>query len=42
MHCEAVQLNVHAPSAVAFVRLILPTASPPKSPLYLSTARLLI
>ena len=41
-HGESVQLNVHAPVAITFAQLILPTASPPKSPLYLRTARLLI
>jgi hypothetical protein len=42
MHGESVELNVRGPTAVTFARLILPTASPPKSPLYLRTARLLI
>jgi hypothetical protein len=39
---ESVSLNGHVPAAVTFTRHNLPTASPPKSPLYLRTARLLI
>jgi hypothetical protein len=39
---ESAQLNVYAPTAVTFARRNLPTASPPKSPLYLRTSRLLI
>jgi len=38
----SVSLTIHSPTSVTFGRLILPTASAPKSPLYLSTARLLI
>jgi hypothetical protein len=39
---EPVDLSVHVPTAVPFARLMVPTANPPKSPLYLRTARLLI
>jgi hypothetical protein len=41
-HGASIHLNVHAPAAVAIARHILPAASPPRSPLYLRTSRLLI
>jgi len=39
---DSVGLTLDAHPAITFARLILPTASPPKSPLYLRTSRLLI
>jgi hypothetical protein len=41
-HGAAANLGIRAPVTLTFARLVQTTASPPRSPLYLRTARLLI